>query len=235
MRYYIIALMLIVHVYSFGQGMNEEGLQIFEWMDKKKVEFQSTTNDSIFITKNGDSPYRKIFLSRGDQPEDAEEAIFHAKPGAVVGPFNAGTHHYLFKIVKLDSMRNRWKVGHIFIKPKGFNSSDTVTAYNLGLKLAKDLNKGADFGEVLTNSGDDFKKYAEKVKMGKNPGSEGASGWMWEGTTVPQFDKVLVKARKGEAVVAISPIGVHVFQVTEKQMGNYKAVVLALVKKVKKK
>ena len=215
--------------------MDEHGLKIFEWMDKKKIEFQSTTNDSIFITQNSDSPFRKIFLNRGDQPEDAEEIIFKAKHGQVVGPFNAGTHHYLFKIVKLDSVRQRWNVNHLFIKPKGFNPEDTATAYSLGLKLAKDLNKGAEFSDVLKNSGDDFKKYAEKVKMGKSPGSEGASGWVWEGTTLPAFDKVLTKSRKGECVVAISPVGIHLFQVTEKQMGPYKAIVYAVVKEVTQK
>ena len=221
-------------LHSFSQGMSEDGLQMFEWMDKKKIEFQQSSNDSIFISKFGDSPYRKIFLRRGDQPEDVEDAIYQAKPGSVVGPFNAGTHNYLFKVVSLDSIRSRWNVGHIFIKPKGFNTTDTLAAYNLGLKLAKDLNKGAEFSQVLTTSGDDFKKYAEKVHLGKNPGSEGASGWIWEGTTIPQFDKVLLKSRKGEAVVAISPIGIHVFQVTDKETGNYKAIILALVKKVKK-
>jgi hypothetical protein len=100
--------------------------------------------------------------------------------------------------------------------------------------LAKELYKRGDFAEILKNNGDDFKAYASKVKMGKNPGTEGASGWMWEGTTLPQFDKVLLKARKNEAVVAISPVGVHVFQVTEKQMGYFKAQVYMLMKKVQK-
>lgn len=217
-----------------AQGMTEQGLQVFEWMDKKKVEFQSTTNDSLFIAQNSDTPFRKVFLKRGEQSEDVEEAIFHAKVGTVVGPFNAGTHNYLFKVIKLDSMRTRFNVGHIFIKPKGFNSQDTINAYNLALKLAKDLNKGADFSEVLKSSGDDFKKYADKVKLGKNPGSEGPFGWIWEGTTIPQFDKVLLKSRKGESVVAISNVGVHIFQVSEKQMGYYKSVVYSLVKKVVK-
>lgn len=234
MKFILSVFLYFSVLHSFSQGMSEDGLQMFEWMDKKKLEFQQSTNDSIFISKFGDSPYRKIFLRRGDQPEDVEDAIFKAKVGSVVGPFNAGTHNYLFKVISLDSLRSRWNVGHIFIKPKGFNSSDTIAAYNLGLKLAKDLNKGADFSQVLTTSGDDFKKYAEKVHMGKNPGSEGASGWIWEGTTIPQFDKVLLKARKGEAIVAISAVGIHIFQVTDKETGNYKAIILALVKKVKK-
>ncbi len=234
MKYILVGLLFISTISLFGQGMSEDGLQLFEWMDKKKIEFQQSANDSLFISKFGDSPYRKIFLRRGDQPEDVEEAIYHAKPNTVVGPFNAGTHNYLFKVLSLDSMRGRWNVGHIFIKPKGFNAADTAAAYSTALKLAKDLNKGAEFAQVLTSSGDDFKKYAEKVKLGKNPGTEGASGWIWEGTTIPQFDKVLLKARKGEAVVAISPVGVHIFQVTDKQTGHYKAVIIALVKKVKK-
>jgi peptidyl-prolyl cis-trans isomerase D len=220
---------------SFAQGMDESGMQAYESLEKIKSDFQNSNHDSLFISKNSDAPFRKVFLTRGEQSEDVEEAIFNAKSNQVVGPFNAGTHNYLFKVVKLDSMRTRWHVGHIFIKPKGFNASDTLEAFNEGLKIAKDLNKGADFSDVLKESGDDFKKLAEKVRLGKKPGSESATGWLWEGTSIPNFDKVLLKARKGEAVVAKSNIGIHVFQVTEKQMGFYKAVVYTIVKKVEQK
>lgn len=216
---------------SYSQGMNEKGVEAYESLEKIKKDFQETANDSTFIVKYSDMPFRKVFLTRGEQSEDVEESIFNTKPNQVVGPFNAGTHNYLFKVVKLDSMRTRWHVGHIFIKPNGFNASDTVNAFNEGLKLAKELNKGADFAEMVRTSGDDFKKLAEKVRLGKKPGSESATGWLWEGTSIPAFDKALLKARKGEAVVVKSNIGVHVFQVTEKQMGYYKAVVYSIVKK----
>src|SRR4051812_33231933 len=99
----LIFIIQIFYLFSFslslGQGMSEQQKQAIEWLDLKKPEFQSTTNDSVFISKNSDSPFRYIYLRRGDEPEDVEDEIFKAKPGTVVGPFRSGSHNYLFKVV----------------------------------------------------------------------------------------------------------------------------------------
>jgi peptidyl-prolyl cis-trans isomerase D len=221
-----------------AQGMTEQQKQAVEWLDSKKAEFQTTSDDSLFITKNSDSPYRYIYLRRGDEPEDVEEEIYKSKPGTVVGPFRSGSHNYLFKVISLDSSRYRFKVRHIFIKPEGFEGKDTAEAYTMAVKYAKLLNKGKDFKELFddnASNNNDFKKYA--AQCGFNPetvGSDGDLGWIWEGTTIPVVNAALLKTRKGESVALKTPYGAHVFKIISKEPGYYKAVIISLLKRVKK-
>ena len=215
--------------------MTEQQKQAIEWLDSKKAEFQNTPNDSVFITKNSDSPYRYIYLRRGDEPEDVEEEIYKAKPGAVVGPFRSGNYNYLFKVVSLDSTKYRFKVRHIFIKPAGFNAKDTVDAFAKGARLSKSLNKGDDFKELYDQNNADFKSISDKC--GINPdavGADGDLGWIWEGTTLPAINSALVKTRKGESVAVKTQYGVHVFKIITKEQGYYKAIIVSLLKKIKK-
>jgi parvulin-like peptidyl-prolyl isomerase len=218
-----------------AQGMTAQQRTAVEWLDSKKVEFQNTANDSIFITENSDSPYRYIYQRRGDEPEDVEEEIYNSKPGTVIGPFRSGSHNYLFKVISLDSLRSKMKVSHIFIKPKGFESKDTADAFNTAVKIAKSLNKGEDFASLLKSNGSDFKKYAAACGINSEAvASDGDLGWIWQGATIPSINAALLKARKGEAIAAKSPYGAHVFKIVNKEQGYYKAVIISLLKKAKK-
>lgn len=220
---------------SAAQGMTEQQKQAVEWLESKKAEFQSTTNDSLFVSKNSDSPYRYIYQRRGDEPDDVEEEIYKSKPGTVLGPFRSGNHNYLFKVISLDSLRYRYKVRHIFIKPAGFSGKDTLDAYNLALKYAKSLNKGDDFKKIYDENNADFKSFA--AQCGINPdalAADGDLGYIWEGTTIPTINSALSKTRKGESVAIKTPFGAHVFNVVAKDQGYYKAVIISLLKKVNK-
>lgn len=224
-----------LHFYAFGQGMTEQQKQIVELLDSKKSEFQHTSNDSIYITKNSDSPYRYIYLRRGDEPEDIEEEIYNAKPGQVVGPFRSGNHNYLFKIVNLDSTRYRFKVRHIFIKPAGFEIKDTVEAFNKAVKLAKSLNKDEDFKTLYDQNNSDFKKVASECGIiSESVSADGDLGWIWEGVTINPINAALIKTRKGEAVAVKTNYGSHVFKIVTKETGFYKAIIISLLKKVNK-
>jgi peptidyl-prolyl cis-trans isomerase D len=230
----LLCLSFFLHSVS-GQGMSEKQREIMDWLDAKKPEFQNTRNDSLFITNNSDAPYRYTYLRRGDEPEEVEEEIFKAKPGTVVGPFLAGSHNYLFKVVSLDSLRYKMKIRHIFIKPAGNQLKDTLDALSLAKKSAKTINSGGNFEEQLKLYGSDFSKYATSYGIHMETlNIQGELGWIWAGSTLSSFDTALLKARKGESVTTQTPYGVHVIQVLDKGQGYYKVKLISLVKKLNK-
>ena len=231
---FIATILLHSPLFSQGIGVSDQQVKVLELLEKKKVEFQNTSNDSIFVTQNSDSPYRFIYLRRGDEPEEVEDEIYKAKVGQVVGPFRSENFNYLFKVLQHDSIRQKFRVSHVFINVNGSTANDTLEAFNKAQKIAKALNKGDDISSIIEKEGSDYKNIASSLGFNiENPPSDGDLGWIWEGTTIYPINQGLVKAKKGEAIAVRTKYGSHVLQVRDKGQGYYKTKIISIVKKLK--
>jgi peptidyl-prolyl cis-trans isomerase D len=110
----------------------------------------------------------------------------------------------------LDSYRSpeRVKVRHILIKTQGKPKEDAPKLKAKAEDLLKQLQHGANFGELAKKNSED-------------PGSaekEGELGWIVRGQTVPNFEKTAFSLKPGElSGVVETEYGYHIIQVEDKQ------------------
>lgn len=226
----IVFLFLLNSNLAISQKMFKvQGNEAWDYLLGKKEEFKAAADDSIFVTKFGDKPYRHVFLRRGDQEQDVEEVIYKSNPGDVVGPFPGEDYNYLFKIRSLDSIKQRISAKHVFILKGGKAKRDSVSANKVALKVKDALEKGELFDEVFKANSDNFTSFASAYGVTGNF-AKGGLGWIWEDQTLPEFFQPLNSANTGDIIIINTRYAVHVVIVGEKERGPSKATLVPLVK-----
>ncbi len=191
------------------------------WAEVRKSYFKATRDDSLFVSLNSDAPYEISVYNRGELDNFMEPMFFNANRGDVFGPLFIDNYAMIFKIASYDTTY-RIRASHIYVKPDGKNRRDTLQAVKKANGYLERIKKGEDFTKLATQYGND-----ETAKEG------GDIGWLWEGTMVPEFEKAMATAKKGDMFVLKSPIGVHVVKVTEdKVLDRGRVRVIPLVKKL---
>jgi peptidyl-prolyl cis-trans isomerase D len=192
------------------------------WAEVRKAYFRATKDDSLFVSMNSDAPYEVSVYNRGELDSFMEPMFFNARIGEVVGPLFIDDYAMIFKIAGFDSTY-RIRASHIYVKPNGSSKKDTLQAVKKANQYFEKVKKGEDFASLAAKYGSD-----ETAKDG------GEMGWLWEGTMVPEFEKAMATAKKGDVFVLKSPIGAHVVKITEDKViePRGRVRVIPLVKKI---
>jgi parvulin-like peptidyl-prolyl isomerase len=191
------------------------------WAEVRKSYFRTTKDDSLFVTLNSDAPYEVSVYNRGELDSFMEPMFFNSRPGDVIGPLFLEEYAVIFKIAAFDSTY-RIKASHIYVKPGGSSRKDTLQAVKKASQYLERVKKGEDFNQLATKYGND-----DTAKEG------GELGWLWEGTMVPEFEKAMATAKKGDVFVVKSAIGAHVVKIMEdKVIERGRVKVIPIVKKI---
>jgi peptidyl-prolyl cis-trans isomerase D len=192
------------------------------WAEVRKAYFRTTKDDSLFVSLNSDAPYEVSVYNRGELDSFMEPMFFNAKVGDVIGPLFMEEYAMIFKVAAFDSTY-RIRASHIYVKPSGSNKKDTLQAVKKANQYLEKIKKGEDFAALAAKYGND-----ETAKEG------GELGWLWEGTMVPEFEKAMATAKKGDVFVVKSSIGAHVVKITEDKViePRGRVRVIPLVKKI---
>ncbi|MDP1653060.1 MAG: peptidylprolyl isomerase [Rhodocyclaceae bacterium] len=139
------------------------------------------------------------------------EAVARLQPGEVSGILRSPAG---FHIVKLFERRGGGVVGgairqtrarHILIKVNELVASDEARHKLTGLK--ERLDNGADFAELA-------RLYSNDLSAAKG----GDLGWLYQGDTVPDFERVMDALKIGDTSQPVqSPFGWHLIQVQERK------------------
>ncbi|MEO8086279.1 MAG: peptidylprolyl isomerase [Bacteroidota bacterium] len=178
---------------------NKEGE---EWMNKKKEEFATSTNDSIFVNQNGDVPFDSTYKPKGSMPP-ALDTMFDAQIGTVIGPYIESGTYKLAKITSFKMVSDSVKARHILIK---IQNGDTTSAQNKADSIKALIKKGQKFGDLA-------KKYSE------DPGSaikDGDLGWFKPGMMVQPFNDACFNGKKGDLPIVTSQFGIHLIEIMDK-------------------
>ena len=206
---------------AFGQKkFTEEQKKVLDYLEPKRAEFKKAKNDSLFVVQNSDQGFFYATFTRGDQAEDIEEQIYHAKVGDVVGPFDGENVFYLLKIVKYDSSY-RTKAKQLNFYPKGEMTSDTAKFRKLVDKYISALSQGKEIGKMAIK---DEASLGIRSKM---------LGSFWEGQTSKENYDLLFDRKVSDPYVKKAGQEIHVIYILEeKKKAAYKAKAVMLVKKV---
>lgn len=214
------ALLLIsFSFHSHAQYLRDSQVAALSFLEKKKNEFKSSTNDTLYAKEQTDVVFEYHIFSRGDQKEDIEEQMYKANPGDVVGPFRGeDSASYLFKIISYEKYAVRSKAKLIYIKSYDDSKQDTASASKLTSKYFEYIRKGKDIKKQAHN---------EKVRLIFKD-----LVWFYEGENDREYYSEVMGMKQGESKLINTSKGPAVLQViTSKENAPYMIRVLAMVKK----
>ena len=191
--------------------------EVKKWIDSKKGEFESSTNDILFVNQNSDTPFDSAFHAKGTLKPELDSVMFNSNIGTIVGPYLDGESMKLAKLAEVKMVSDSVKARHILLK---FENGDTAAALAKADSLKNVIEKGGKF-DVLAPifSGD--------------PGSAvkgGDLGWFRQGMMVQPFNDACFNGKKGDMAIVISQFGVHLIEIMDKGVPS-KQVQVAIVER----
>ena len=180
----------------------EDNKEAEEWTMKKKDEFASATNDSLFVNQNSDTPFDSTYKAKGTLPP-ALDTVFDAPTGTVFGPYVENGSYKIAKLTGSKMVSDSVKARHILIK---IQNGDTASAQAKADSLKALIKKGQKFGELA-------KKHSEDAGSAIK---DGDLGWFRQGMMVKPFNDACFDGKKGDMPIVISQFGVHLIEIMDK-------------------
>jgi len=171
-------------------------------LETLRSEFETTTDDSIFVVTNGESrSYVKVPYTEGKADKLNDSLIVHASVGTVIGPYLEGQQWNLVKVKELADVPEA-RVRHILLSTQKGKSEDDQKklADSLLAVVKRDRSK---FGDLVTKFSDD-------------PGSTASGGvyeWFDKTRMVPEFTKASFDEKVGAITIAKTQFGFHIVEV----------------------
>jgi peptidyl-prolyl cis-trans isomerase D len=187
----------------------EDTLKTQEFIAQSIPLFEETDNDSLFlIGKGSEIPYTGEFIARGTLPKFAEETVFAAEIGKVVGPFVSNGAFTVYKVVdeSIDSVKSV-KASHVVLRINGRTAQDTAETVAKARSILSDIRSGKiSFEDAAMQNNYD----------GTGPNG-GDLGWIREkadNRTPPEFMKEALRTPQGNYFITTTFLGVQIGKVT---------------------
>ena len=182
-------------------------------LDGLRNEFESATNDSLFVIANsGSRTYSKVPYTEGAADKLTDSLIVNAAVGAVVGPYAEGEQWKLVKVKELAAVPEA-RVRHILLSTQGKDeAAQSKRADSLLAVVKKDRSK---FPNLVTKFSDD-------------PGSTSNGGvyeWFDKTRMVPEFTAASFDEKKGAITIAKTSFGFHIVEVLDQRERQERRVV----------
>ena len=184
-----------------------------------KSEFESSTNDSLFVNVHSENKYPVTYYRSGQLSDGLDSLLFKADKGTIVGPVLSNGTYELAKVLDSKVGPDSVKASHILLDPLAAGGRDKAMAQ-------------ADSIRQLILNGDSFSALA--VEYSIDEGSKVNGGELPtfpRGQMIPEFENAAFDGKKGDIVVVESQFGVHIVRI-EDQIGQSKVVKAAVVDKV---
>ncbi len=198
----------------------EDRDELMKTMTNLKDQFQSASNDTLFVNTNSASPFREESVKRGTLGVQIDSMVFAGTPGNVYGPISDGSEVKLVKLLGFKSSSDSVKARHILISTQNGIAEDKAMAKADSLK--KVIQGGGDFAALATLLSDD-------------PGSKtkgGDLGYFSEGMMVPEFNDACFNGKVGDLVVVKTQFGAHLINIQEKTKPSNKARIVSVSKAI---
>lgn len=174
-----------------------------EQVARLKESFTAAENDSAYIAKNSDLPFNPVYRSHGSFGGQAEDNLFDANVGDVVGPIAGEGGFGLYKILGTqEGSKNFYNFSQIVLSI----TTDTSAVYSKARQLLVDIQNGTSFESL-----------ARKNSVDPSSSNGGNMGWIGEVAFIP---KAVYNYNSSNAVGATGivrgPTGLHIVRVNRK-------------------
>ena len=176
---------------------------IKEGLEEIKAEFESNTDDTLFVNQNSDETRNIIYYSEMDFPMELDSIMENADSGTVVGPYIEGGYYKMIKVLGEKFAPDSIKARHILVK---IVEGDTTRAQALVDSLKKVIKRKDNFAVLAGDFSEDFGSAQEG----------GDLGWFTEGRMVKPFNDACFSGKVGDMPVVTSQFGIHLIEILEK-------------------
>jgi peptidyl-prolyl cis-trans isomerase D len=185
----------------------EDSLAIRQELERLKVSFATTTEDSAYATNNSDgkNAFEKVAPSK--LPTFLASQKENLIAGTILGPLMDGSNYKLVKVVAVgEDTIGTAKASHILIKWDKDTPEEKAKAKEKATKILKEIKGGADFAAKAREFGTD------------GTASKGGDlGYFTSGQMVKPFEDAVFKAKKTGLLPELTEttFGYHIISVTE--------------------
>ncbi len=183
-----------------------------EFKKETIIDFQKSTQDSIFIQKHSDLPFsiENVDLGYGFDTSinQFHRDLLNGILGLVYGPYTSDTSIFYIKLISADTAYKA-RVGNIWINIKKGRDIALESANN----ILKDAQAGKDFDMLCKLYSDD-----------KNKATNCDLGWTYNTNFVETFKTEITKHKKGEVYMAETSFGFHIIKSLENPYKERKSV-----------
>jgi len=177
-------------------------------------EFITTNDVARFVLINSDQSYDSAWKTEGQLPVQVDSVMFNSERGTIVKPYMVENTFYVSKLADIAYRPDSLKAGHILIAFAGaYNSAPDLTRTRQQAQTLAD-----SLMQVLEASPDKLEALA--VQFSDDPSAKnnkGALGWFVDGMMVTNFNEAVVNNEVGSIVIAETPYGFHVIEVSDKK------------------
>ncbi len=185
----------------------EDSLAIRQELERLKVSFATTTEDSAYATNNSDGKNAFEKVSPSKLPTFLASQKENLIAGTILGPLMEGSNYKLVKVVAVgEDTIGTAKASHILIKWDKDTPEEKAKAKEKATKILKEIKGGADFAAKAREFGTD------------GTASKGGDlGYFTSGQMVKPFEEAVFKAKKTGLLPELTEttFGYHIISVTE--------------------
>ncbi len=190
------------------QASGQDSTDAEVMMAKKKTEFSTTKDDSLFVKMNSDGPYNPTFTATSKFTSSAKGQILGLAPGSVYGPYLEGNSYKLAKMVEKRMVADSVRSSIILRKISATQNPQQAKATIDSIK------------NVL-NAGGDFEALASKHSEDTSNGSGGDRGWATSSTfSQPYTNAIFYEGVPGDVMVRRVPQGWAIIRIDEATANN---------------
>jgi len=172
-------------------------------VDRLKNDFAKAEDDSVFIATNSDLPFNKVYRSHGSFGGEAEDKLFKAEVGDVVGPIAGDGGFGVYKIL---GRQNGSKTFYNFSQIVLSMALDSAAVYSKARQIVAEIENGASFEEM-----------ARKNSIDPSSANGGNMGWIANASFIPPS---VVRYNENNQVGSMGIVrgtsGVHIVRINSK-------------------
>jgi peptidyl-prolyl cis-trans isomerase D len=174
-------------------------------MNDLRVEFEATTNDSLFVALNSDLPFDDNFVAEAAIISDVQRGLFERNlQNSVSSVYREGEFYKITKMIVRTTRPDSVRARHILLQAAEGEPEEALRSRADSLM---EVAKKGDFAAIAkANSAD--------------PGSAekgGDLGFFAEGAMVKPFNDACFGGKKGDYVVVRSDFGMHIINITDQK------------------
>ncbi len=182
--------------------------------------FKASTNDSVFVVLNSDSPFDGAYHKKGTLPANIDSIMFSAPIGTVVGPYEENNTLKLAKLSSSKMMPDSVKASHVLLKIADASKKESVMA------LADSIKKAILGGAPL-------QMMSDKYSTDEGAKSKGGDlGWFASGAMVKPFNDACFAGKKGDVLVVETQFGIHIIQINDQSNTSRQVEVAFVTRKI---
>ncbi len=185
------------------KATKEDTAQVTGELAALKAEFETTNDDSLFVSSNS-GYYSTAFFKKTDLQGKVKDTINSMSVGQVYGPYAESNVFLLAKLIDKKVLADSAKASHILRTVANGDPAQLAAAQKYIDSLKTAINSGAvAFADAAKNNSQD-------------PGSAqngGDLGSFAPGTMVPEFNDAVFNGKEGQMYTVTTQFGVHLIKV----------------------